>query len=244
MIRFDRANDKLKKLEKATNERVDSFNLLAGQTCPFAKDCKSRAVEENGKIRIKDAPGCRFRCYAASLEVLFPSVYRAHKRNTKIVKLTKKQLISVLIKHLPKRAKYIRLHTSGDFFSQRYFDAWLAVARLFPEKIFYAYTKALPYWIKRLGNIPDNFILTASYGGKKDDLIDQYSLRYAVVVYSREEARQLDLPIEETEEIVSDPQQRDQNVAILIHGVQPSGSQAGKAVYKIRKEKQNVLSHT
>jgi hypothetical protein len=42
----------------------------------------------------------------------------------------------------------------------------------------------------------DNFKLTASEGGKHDDLIESESLKFAKVLFSIEEARELDLEID------------------------------------------------
>ena len=36
---------------------------------------------------------------------------------------------------------YIRIHSSGDFFAQYYIDFWRNIAKTFPEKRFYFYTK-------------------------------------------------------------------------------------------------------
>ena len=41
------------------------------------------------------------------------------------------------------RSKVIRVHCSGDFFSQRYVDSWAAIADSHPDWRFYCYTKAL-----------------------------------------------------------------------------------------------------
>ena len=40
-----------------------------------------------------------------------------------------------------------RIHESGDFWSELYFQAWLEVARQHPNIKFYAYTKQLSYWL-------------------------------------------------------------------------------------------------
>jgi hypothetical protein len=159
---------------------VAIFNLPAGHSCPFASQCQSFADRLTG--RIKDGPNTVFRCYAASLETR-PNVRRAHWHNFDLIRKAKSvsAITDLIAKNLPEAIRY-RIHSSGDFFSQDYFDAWINVARMNPSSIFYAYTKALPYWVKRLGTIPPNFILNASYGGKHDDLIAQYNLKSVKVV--------------------------------------------------------------
>ena len=236
-LTFSHKNAKLNKLAKLTGKKVYSFNLLAGYTCPFAKDCKSRVIRKNGKSKIEDGKETKFRCYAASREALFPNLYNSHKKNTLVVKLSKEEIIKELKNNLPKRAQIVRIHASGDFCSQKYFDAWLRVAKDNKNVIFYTYTKALPYWIKRIKEIPPNFILTASKGGKYDELIKKYNLRYAEVVYSKQEAIKKRLPIEENEVIITNPQLSYLNVALLIHGPQPANTKAMKAVYQLRKKK-------
>jgi hypothetical protein len=84
------------------------------------------------------------------------------------------------------------------------------------------------------GVVFNNFILTASVGGKHDHLIENLGLRTAEVVFSEEEAKQKGLEIDHTDEHAAQP---GGSFALLIHGTQPAGSEAGKAWYKIRKAK-------
>ena len=228
MVRITQANGKLKKLKKRIGKRVDKFDLLAGHTCPFARDCRSCVVD--GKI--VDGPKTEFRCFAASLEAAFPSTYRLHKVNTDAIKALKTmaKMRDAIQEALPPKAEVIRIHTSGDFFNQKYFDAWLSVARNNPTKIFYAYTKALPLWVRRKNVIPENFILTASYGGTRDDLIESENLRFSKVVFSREEAENLGLEIDENDFSAYNPETRNDSFALLLHGIQPKGSEAADAL--------------
>jgi hypothetical protein len=77
----------------------------------------------------------------------------------------------------PKDCKAVRIHMSGDFYNQAYFDMWLSVAEQHPHIEFWAYTKSLTYWVARLDRIPTNLILTASYGGRLDALIERHNLK-------------------------------------------------------------------
>ena len=54
------------------------------------------------------------------------------------------EMVALILDSLSPFAGYVRLHVSGDFFSQDYFDAWVEVARHRPRTLFYAYTKACP----------------------------------------------------------------------------------------------------
>lgn len=120
---------------------------------------------------------------------------------------------------------------AGDFKLLNYFDAWLEVAGRRPGVLFYAYTKSLPFWVKRLDVLPANFLLTASRGGKADCLIDEHGFREAKVVYSEAEADALGLEIDHDDSHAALP---GPSFALLIHGIQPKGSEAGKAVRALR----------
>jgi hypothetical protein len=133
---------------------------------------------------------------------------------------------------LPKKAEFMRVHVSGDFYSQAYFDAWMQVARDNPSTTFYAYTKSLNFWVKRMSDIPTNFMLTASRGGRFDSLIGINGLREAKVVFSEEEAKALNLPIDKDDSYAMGNKG---NFALLLHGVQPKGSDAASALSKLKK---------
>lgn len=236
MLKFSPANAKLIELEKKTGKKVYSFSTLAGVNCPYANECLSKVVIDNGKRKIEDGPNTKFRCFSASNEVLFPAVYNSRKYNMDLVrsKKTVKELVELINSSIPKDAEIIRIHISGDFYSQVYFDAWIKVCELNPKINFYAYTKSLPFWIKRLGNIPDNLVLTASRGGKKDNLIDEYKLVEARVVYSKAEAKKLKLKIDHSDELAYQKGKKRKSFGLLIHGSQPSGSDSSKAISKLK----------
>lgn len=234
MLKFSPANAKLIVLQKKLGKKLFSVSTLAGIGCPYARDCKSTAtMGDNGRLHIVDGPHTQFRCFSASQEVIFPKVYEQRSHNLQLIRECKNdtdKIAQLLSDSLPVKAEIIRYHISGDWTTQNHFDAALEVARKHPNIIFYAYTKSLPFWVARLGVIPSNFILTASYGGYRDDLIEKHSLRYVKVVYSKYEARKLKLPIDHDD---SHAVKNSGNFALLIHGIQPAGSKAGKAVRKL-----------
>ena len=145
---------------------VWEWNLPTGWSCPFAQECLVKVDRESGKFDVRKG---EYRCYAASAE-RFPEVRKSRWANFELMK-------SGRIPEIPLKCKAIRIHSSGDFFSQAYFDLWLQICRSRPDIEFWAYTKSLSYWIARLDQIPDNLILTASYGGRQDDLIEIYDLK-------------------------------------------------------------------
>ena len=217
------------------NAKLDGISILslpAGHACPFAKECHSRTVivpKNPCGFGIQDFPTTKFRCFAATDEAKYPPTRNARWFNFLALKSqkTKEGIISLIEKSLPSNPfAPIRIHVSGDFFSQLYFDAWLEVAKNNPSKIFYAYTKALPFWVKRLNSIPSNFRLTASKGGTHDRLIEKHKLRSAIVVFSVEEAIKLGLEIDHDD---SHAYGSGGNFALLLHGTQPAGTIAAKA---------------
>ena len=237
-MRFSPANTKLKKLQKVLKRRVFSFDILSGHTCPGAKDCLAKVVYDwvQDSYKLVDGPKQKFRCYSASQEAQYTGTYNLRLENWESIdKLNSvNKIASGLCRSLPTKAETVRIHTAGDFFKEIYFLAWLLVAKRNPDVVFYAYTKMNPFWVKHRNIIPDNMILTASRGGKWDHLIDEHGLRESVVVYSKDEADQLGLELDDNDSHAADPSKRDQNFALLIHGMGPAGSKQAKIAAKIR----------
>ena len=80
--------------------------------------------------------------------------------------------------------------------------------------------------------LPSNLVLTASRGGKYDELIDLHGWKEALVVYSKQEAIDKGLEIDHDD---SHAAYGDDNFALLLLGVQPKGSAAGEALKQIKK---------
>jgi hypothetical protein len=109
------------------------FSLPAVDTCPNCDECK-------------------YTCYARKSEKLYPTVRPCRMENWKASKLDNFQ--SRMIKTIQKAVinygvTAIRIHESGDFYSQDYADKWEYIATtlkgyLDSSLIFYAYTKS-PY---------------------------------------------------------------------------------------------------
>jgi len=237
-LKFGKKNSKLEKLEAKTGKKVYSFSTLSGWDCPFAKECQSFAVETPNGMKIKDGKYTKFRFFSASQEVLWENVYKSRKNNSQLIKLANTDFdlaVKTVIEQFPKKCQILRINVAGDMKTQTYFDMWLEVIRNLPTVQFYAYTKALPYWVARLGEIPDNFNLTASFGGRCDNLIEKYNLRYAKVVFSKKEAKDLGLVIDHDDSHAALNRYKNQNFALLLHNSQPKGSLAAKALSEIRR---------
>ena len=209
---------------------IATFSLPSGYACPGAEQCLARASRASGKIT--DGPENRFRCFSASQESMFQSVRKARWNNFEMLKEAKsvKRMAYLIMRSLPE-SPTVRIHVAGDFYSQNYFDAWLEVCKQVPGKLFYAYTKSLTFWIARLDQIPKNLVLNASRGGKFDVLIDQYHLKCAEVVFSEQAARDKGLELDHDD---SHAYKGTKSFGLLIHGAQPSGTEAAKAVSALR----------
>jgi len=245
LLKFSIGNAKLKK-------DTLIFDLPAGRVCPAARDCHSWVnVDKDGKRSIKDGKFTEFRCYAASQEVLYTALFQKRQYNLNLIlealkedkdKNTLFSTVSLILrsieKYETKNIKKIRIHSSGDFFNMAYLNAWLAVAKIKPHLKFYFYSKSLDLFLNK--PLPNNVYLTASYGGLYDHLIKDNFKRYAVVVYSKSEAYTLGLlhnghgykiDKDDSSCFINKP------FALLLHGRQPKGSTASKALQVIKKEK-------
>ena len=188
-------------------------------------ECKTIADKAWGFIT--DGIKQLYRCYAASDEARSPQVRAARHWNFDLLKHeTEEEMFRRLQASLPKKAKIIRIHVSGDFFNQKYFNAWARIARNNPHILFYAYTKSLKYWIDYTLPVPDNLKLTASWDNSNSYVIEMKNLKYAKVVFSEEEAAELGLEIDHDD---SHAYGGDKSFALLIHGTQPSDTMAAKA---------------
>ena len=214
-----------------------SVSLPSGAACPAATECKSTAERVTGKIT--DGKDTLYRCFSASQEAAFKALRQQRWHNFDILrKLDTAGMVTALCEAMPDSGPavldVIRIHVGGDFFNQKYFDAWLEVARRHPHTIFYAYTKSLNYWVERIDDIPSNLRLNASRGGRHDHLIDEYNLKCAEVVFSIEEAESKGLEIDhdESHAIIGE-----RSFALLLHGTQPKGSEAAAAIKEMKLNK-------
>jgi hypothetical protein len=181
------------------------FSLPAGRTCPGANICKAF-------VGIDSITGKR------SIIALQTG--------------TAVDLINASIQeNRSKGITLVRIHESGDFFSGAYLDAWLQVALLNPDLKFYCYSKSLQLFY--LLKLPTNFYLTASKGGKWDNLIDAgHFPRFSVVVKDDAAAETLGLEVDHDDSHCFG----DKPFALLVHGTQPKGSAMGKAIRQRRLE--------
>lgn len=162
---------------------VYEWDLPTGSSCPFAKECKVTVDRETGKFDIHDG---EYRCYAAAAE-RFPAVRQHRWENFEFIRAGGTP-------QLPADCKAVRIHSSGDFFNQEYFDLWCWIAKQNPTVEFWAFTKSIQYVVNRLNVIPDNLTITASFGGHQDHLIMKHNLKPVIYPHCRAYDRIEDVP--------------------------------------------------
>lgn len=220
--------------------KVYSLDLSSGLSCPGALLCKSMAVprdDDPTRFTVKDGPKCQFRCFSASQEVQYPYLRKLRAHNFDCLRQTRgaRQCAELIESSLPHNVGVVRFHVGGDFFKRAYLLGALEVASRRTDVLFYAYTKSLDHLIgvdmldPSNGLLRENFLLTASRGGRHDELIDVFQLREARVVLSEGEAGSL--PIDHDDSHAASP---GGSFALLIHGTQPAGSDAGKALAQLK----------
>ncbi len=228
LLKFSRVkgNAKLKVL----GSKAYTFSLPAGHSCPFAKECLSFADEKTGKTT--DGPDTKFRCFSASTEAIFPATRRQRHYNFKLLKKSTNQMM-LIAKSIPSDAKIIRIHVSGDYYNEAYFVAWMKVAKMTPNIVYYGYTKSVRYLAKYKDEMPSNFRFTASYGGKEDKLIEKHDLKSAKVVFHPNEAKAQKLKIDHDDSLAINSKK---SFALLLHGKQAKDSIASKALSVMNSE--------
>ena len=131
---------------------------------------------------------CAQLCYARSGTYNFSNVKAAHVRNLESIVNDpagwKAQLTEELKSKRYQGGKSVRIHDSGDFFSEEYFLLWLEIAKENPDIFFYAYTKEVAMVKKH--ELPENFVIIFSMGGTQDHLVDKEKDRHADVFPSLE----------------------------------------------------------
>lgn len=128
---------------------------------------------------------CAQVCYARHGTYTWPVVRAKHHANLMYVldDLTDWQAAMIAELNAAKfHGAWIRIHDSGDFFSDAYLQAWLDICRARPDTNFYAYTKEVSRFRTLVEpDPPPNFLWVYSYGGTQDDALDAERDRVADV---------------------------------------------------------------
>jgi hypothetical protein len=172
-MQFSKNNTKLKKTIKLIKELniglphhylvwgLPAFETETGITiCPGAGACSGPCFARSGHYTFKRRKEIELDNYYATLDKHFVTNIRC------------------MLEAYP--ATIVRIHDSGDFYSEEYFMHWILLADLLPQHVFYAYTKSwheTAYWryLNREYRLPHNFQLVYSYGGKHDAKLATYN---------------------------------------------------------------------
>ncbi len=223
------------------SKEIVTFSLPSGYSCPGASECLAKADRETGKII--DGKNQKFRCFSAVSEVR-PAVRAQRWHNFVLLRKakTRKAIHDLIVASFPRGAKIVRIHVGGDFFSQEYFSAWADVAKRFYNCVFYAYTKSIHFVKAHKEPLPDNFRITLSKGGKFDHLIDelddteeddgvQYGIAEVLGHPEEAEVKGLEVDHDDSHAIAGK-----KHFALLLHSMQPAGSEAAEKVKRMKKE--------
>lgn len=131
--------------------KAANFSLPALETCP-------------------NAGACARGCYAMQGAYRWSNVYAKHKANYN-ASLTNEFIGAMTLEVRMKRLNVVRIHDAGDFYNYAYAMKWVAIAEACPDVTFYAYTKMVNMFDHTI-DLPDNFIVIYSMGGKQDQSID------------------------------------------------------------------------
>ena len=95
---------------------------------------------------------CKKYCYANYMYRIYPGYRKKMMANFRAAKSD--DFIGAISYELAEASYFVRLHVSGDFYSQAYLNKWMTIARRFPNHLFYCYTKAIRLdYTKRPSNL-------------------------------------------------------------------------------------------
>jgi len=181
------SNSKLKKTGKVIKDKIGlaefssqlGFQLRGHNIASFNLPAGGYKLDGFWEAICVGAAACLALCYAMQGSYKWASTQIPRVVNHQLLeRLQGRYRIAGMIHALDSMVKrlgpsygLVRLHDSGDFYSQTYFDAWMEVIRMNPTIWFYCYTKS-HHLAESHGFLPANFGVTKSFGGKHDDLID------------------------------------------------------------------------
>ena len=159
-------NAKWNKNEKLSNTSANGFWNIVGFGLPADYNFTVGGVEHN---TCPGALACRAVCYAKQGGYTRPAAKAARSHNLALSQgdTFVAGIVSDLLRM--RSVNTVRIHDSGDFYSQEYFNKWCDIAKALPHLIFYAYTKSLHL---DLTGAPENLRVTQSLGGRHDALVN------------------------------------------------------------------------
>jgi hypothetical protein len=130
----------VKKGNTKLTDNIGIFSLPRLYTCP-------------GKTEL-----CTKYCYAESPERFRSGV--VHSRNKNVAWTRRSDFVKVMSEIITNfRVPWFRIHESGDFYNQEYFDKWVEITKNNPQTMFLAYTKN---WLLNFDKAPKNLTIRYS----------------------------------------------------------------------------------
>jgi hypothetical protein len=103
-------------------------------------------------------------CYAAKSGVRFPGTV-VPSRLTKFEASKQDDFVTRIVQELKQTKKeynYVRVHSSGEFYSQEYINKWVTIAKQLPNVTFYAFTKRIKEFDFSVISALPNFVILNS----------------------------------------------------------------------------------
>ncbi len=155
-------NTKMRKSSNSTHTVVN-FSIPAFMSKSGFRTCPNAGL-------------CTIGCYARQGAYIWTPVRRKHEANlaaTQSQEFTDLMILEIKqwLKRKLVKTLVVRIHDSGDFYSEEYLNKWLEIMTHFRDDNvrFYAYTKQVKMFTGRV--TPDNFRVIFSFGGRQDSLI-------------------------------------------------------------------------
>jgi len=164
-------NTKLKRTSKELGVRVFNFGIPAYKTA-------------DGKVTCPFADKCIKFCYARKGAYIWSNVKPAFEKRYKLTK--DDNFIDIMVAEiLKKKVDYVRVHDSGDFYSPKYLQKWIDIAKILPDVKFYAYTNSIQMIKDAI--LPENWDIIFSDSGKQVNLIDKEKDRHTKIFHNHTE---------------------------------------------------------
>jgi hypothetical protein len=166
-------NSKLKETSKKLGLRVFNFGITAYKT-------------KSGKLTCPFADKCVKFCYAKKGAYIWSNVAKVFEQRYQLTK--SENFINIMKQEIiKKRVDFLRVHDSGDFYSNKYFLDWMQIAKSLPNVKFYAYTNSIQIVKNNKNNIPENFDFIFSDSGKQVNLINKNKDRHTKIFKTENE---------------------------------------------------------
>tara|TARA_R100000808_G_C2099847_1_gene117308 strand:+ start:50 stop:652 length:603 start_codon:yes stop_codon:yes gene_type:complete len=165
-------NSKIKKTAKHFNVRLFNFSIPAYKS-------------KDGMVICPMADACIKFCYARKGAYPLANKWSELKLEASL----KNDFVQAMNQDIKdKKAEYIRVHDSGDYYSKQYLLKWFKIAEQNPAVRFYSYTNNITM-IKALKSIPINFDFIFSDSGKQSKFINKTEDRHTKIFRSLEDLK-------------------------------------------------------